>query len=264
MGPQSSCDVEYAPGSSGIPGVKSCSPCDGGPGESRREPALVEPAEKLLDARDHWDAVDALTRPTLTRLTRDNGHTERVTLPSLLDQLVEAMYGAESGGSHGVPSSRPPVDTAALSLLCRITDTVRDALRQRKLKRSFVLADDLRSLTSAVNTEGDPDRINDCVRLVRSWAGQIRATISNDPDRTWRLHGAACRVCASTTVPVFDADGGETRQPALIVHSDDGRIDKIECGFCGSVLTGPMMLDIVRNAERVSLDEARRITGEAS
>lgn len=227
-------------------GNLSCSPC-ARPGMAD---AGAERPVAGLTGRDLWDATDRLTQPTYTRLVRDNGHAERVRLDSLLDQLVEAMNSGETGGAHGVPASKPPVDAAALSLLVDITNTVRDALRDRGIKRTFRLGDDLRALTSAVNTQGDPARIAACTRLGRSWAAQIKATISNDPDRTWRLHGAACRVCAATTVPVFADDGTETRQPALIVHSEDGRIESIECGFCGSLLTGPMMLDIVREARK--------------
>jgi hypothetical protein len=260
-----SCDVDA--GTSGVPNVAYCGPhttaeaasgyttasdpARPSTGKDSDAPTPQERAEPLLTARDHWDAADRLTRPTWKRLVRDNGHTERVQLPSLLDQLVEAMDGGETGGAHGVPASKPPMDAASLSLLCTITNTVRDGLRQRRIKRTFRIEDDLRALVSAVNTENDPARIDACARLLRSWAAQIKATISNDVDRTWRMHGAACRVCGSKTVPVFDEDGTETRQPALIVHSNDGVIDLIRCDFCGTELAGPDLVDIVRRAPRV-------------
>ena len=202
--------------------------------------------------RDLWDAVDRLTRPTTIRLLRDDGATERVQVPSLLDQLTEALDGGETGGARGVPSSRPPTDAAALSLLIEIAGTVRDACRERGIKRKLDTDRDLRQLVSAVNRDGDPAVITACTDLVHSWCARIKATISNDPDRTWRMHGAACRVCSSTTIPVWDTDGTETRQPALIVHSTDGRIDRIDCGFCGSTLTGPDLVDIVRRAPRAA------------
>lgn len=211
---------------------------------------MTEPAAKLLTARDHWDAADRLTQPAHERLVRDNGHTERVQLPSLLDQLVEAMESGAGDKTGRMQASKPPLDTACMSLLCTITDTVRDGLRQRDIKRTFCLADDLRALVSAVNRQGDLDCIDQWARHLRSWAAQIRATISNDPDRTWRMHGAACRVCGSTSVPVYGDDGDKTRQPALIVHSEDGVIDLIRCDFCGSELNGPDLVDIVRRAPR--------------
>lgn len=259
-----SCDVDA--GTSGVPNVAYCGPhttaeaasgyttasdpARPSTGKDSDAPTPQERAEPLLTARDHWDAADALTKPGTRRLVRDNGHTERVTLPSLLDQLVEAMESGAGQKTGRMQASKPPLDTACMSLLFTITDTVRDGLRQRKIKRTFQLADDLRALVSAVNTEGDTARIDQCARMLRSWAGQIRATISNDPDRTWRMHGAACRVCGSTSVPVFDEDGDQTHQPALIVHSNDGVIDLIRCDFCGSELTGPDLVDIVRRAPR--------------
>ena len=231
-----------------VPGGRSCTWLHGS-NESADE-QVVE-AEPLATRADHWAAVDRLVNPTRRRLTRDNGASEHVTIPSLFDQLVEAIEtGGESSQTHGVPASKPPMDTAALSLLLEIAELVRDGCRQRGIQRTFDTPKDLRALTSAINTEGDPDRIDGCARLVKSWCSRITATISNDPDRSWRMHGAACRVCRSTTVPTYADDGTEARQPALIVHSEDGRIQTIECAFCGSVLTGPDMTAIVLDARR--------------
>lgn len=260
------CDVDA--GSSGVPGVAYCGPhgtaeaasghastSDPAEPSTRKDNDALTPqerAEPLLTARDHWDAADALTKPVTRRLVRDNGHTERYQLPSLLDQLVEAMESGAGQKTGRMQASKPPLDTACMSLLFTITAFARDGLRQRKIKRSFNLADDLRALVSAVNTQGDAERIDKCVRLLRSWAAQIRATISNDPNRTWRMHGASCRVCGSTSVPVFDEDGDETRQPALVVHSADGVIDLIRCDFCGTELAGPDLVDIVRRAPRAA------------
>lgn len=260
------CNVDA--GTSGVPNVAYCGPHTTGTEPSgyatAPEPAVgsvgartpettpQNAAEPRLTARDHWDAADALTKPVTRRLVRDNGHTERYQLPSLLDQLVEAMESGAGQKTGRMQASKPPLDTACMSLLFTITAFARDGLRQRKIKRSFNLADDLRALVSAVNTQGDAERIDKCVRLLRSWAAQIRATISNDPNRTWRMHGASCRVCGSTSVPVFDEDGDETRQPALVVHSADGVIDLIRCDFCGTELAGPDLVDIVRRAPRAA------------
>jgi hypothetical protein len=206
--------------------------------------------------RDLWDAADRLTQPGSTRLVRDDGHTERHPLPSLFAQLVDAMEsgaGQKTGSAFG---SKPPLDAAALSLLIEIAEHVRDGCLDRGIKRRHDTPLDLRQLVSAINTEGDGQRIDRCARLVQSWCARIVATIASDPDRTWRMHNAACRVCSSTSVPVFGDDGSETRQPALIVHSADGRIDSIVCGFCGSVLTGPdltaILLDTRRNTDKMT------------
>lgn len=214
---------------------------------------MTEPVEKLFGAADHWSAVDRLTQPTRQRLIRDDGSWVHVSVASLLDQLVEALdMGSESGGSGGVPSSRPPTNGDALSLLVEITGTIRDALRQRKIKRTFDTAKDLRALTSAVNRDGDPDRIDQCVRLVRYWISQVKLTIDNDPDRSWRMHGAECTVCRSTTVQRYaDGEDEPARVPALVVRSHDGKIESVTCEFCGSKLEGPDLTRLVNQADMI-------------
>jgi hypothetical protein len=72
---------------------------------------------------------------------------------------------------------------------------------------------------------------------IRGWITGIKAIVTTDPDRTWRMHSAACRVCASITVPTFDRDGNPIRVPALVVYSEGGIINRVVCDFCGSVLS---------------------------
>jgi hypothetical protein len=228
-----------------------------------------------LTPTDLWKAYDALMRPRRTRLQRSDvewqrtdlseadawgvcnveRHRERlarstietVTLPSLFDQLIAAVQSGQGGRAHGIQESKPPLDSSSLSLLIRISGTVRDALRERGLRRTHDTASELRALITAVNTEADPQRITDCTTQVRSWIGQIKATISSESTRSWRMHGAACRVCSSTTVPSVDDDGTITRLPALLVHSHDGIINRVECSYCGSVLTGDELTIIIND-----------------
>lgn len=205
-----------------------------------------QPAEhQLATPRDTWNALDALIRTTRIRLSRDDGASERITLPPLLDQLIDAMETGSGTKTGNAQQSRPPLDTAALSLLIEIAQTTRSGCWNWNLKRSRNIPTDLRQIVSAVIHHGDADTIDQLHDRLKSWCAQIRTTISSDPDRTWRMHGAACRVCASTTVPAYDEEGQESRQPALIVHSEDGVIDRIQCGFCGSTLAGEDLTQIV-------------------
>ena len=135
----------------------------------------------------------------------------------------------------------------ALALLLEIAATVRSGCWNWHLKRTRDTPKDLRQIATAVIGYGDVALIDATARKVYSWGTRIRTVISSDPDRTWRMHGAACRVCSSTTVPAFSDDGEETRQPALIVHSEDGVIDRVECGFCGSTLTGDDLTALVHD-----------------
>ena len=204
-----------------------------------------------------WSAVDRLVKPSRVRLVRDSRTVERVMLPSLFDQLVEAIETGTENSAHGVQASQPPLDVMALALLIEIAATVRSGCWNWHLKRTFDTPKDLRQIVSAVIAYGDMDTIEFTTYTVWRWGSRIKSTIACDPDRSWRLHGAACRVCSCTTVPFFDADGVESRQPALIVHSEDGLINSIECGFCGSRLSDDAMIGIVKNAQRRAIKRLR-------
>lgn len=197
--------------------------------------------------RDLWSAVDVLTRSTSSRLRRDGGATERVSLPSLWDQLVEAIDSGAGKKTGGGQRGKAPCDDSALSLTIEIATAVRDGCVDLGIKRTRDVPNDLRSIVSTINRRRVQEELDRTLTSLKSWAARIRTTISNDPDRTWRMHGAACRVCSSTTVPVWDDDGNESRQPALIVHSDRGVIHRIECGFCGSVLAGDSLTELIRD-----------------
>ncbi len=195
------------------------------------------PDTRQATPRDLWAICDRLTNPTRERLTLDTG-TVWIRLPSLWHQLHEAIEsgaGTQTGGRG--QQSKPPCDSAALSLLLEIATAVRDGCHAAHLRRTRDVPKDLRQIVSDVIRRGDPDALTTSHTLIRGWVSRVRVTISNDPDRRWRMHGAACQVCSSTTVPVWE-DGEETRQPALVVHSENGVIDMVICDYCGTTLTG--------------------------
>jgi hypothetical protein len=197
---------------------------------------------RQVTPRDLWLVCDRLTNPTRERLTLDTG-TVWIRLPSLWLQLYDLIDKNTGDAGNGKQQSRPPLNTAALSLLLEIAADVRDGCHQARLKRSFDVPRDIRAIVSDVIRRADPDAVATSHALIRGWVARIKATLPNNPDRTWRMRGA-CRVCSSTTVPVWE-DGEELRAPALIVHSEGGVIDKVSCDFCGSELDGDELTQLL-------------------
>lgn len=236
-----SCNIDA--GTSGVPGIKYCGP-------HTEAEHTEQGGPPLLTAADAWKAVDALTRPAKRRLVRDDGKVkfaERVELPPLLDQLVDAMESGAGSKGRGRQLSKPPLDIAAMTLLIDIAEHVRSGCWNWSIKRSHDIAPDLRALTDRVLERGNPVEVHLFAAKAKDWCGRIKATISNDLDRTWRMRGK-CTVCGTSTVQVWDADETVHRQPALIVHSDDGTIRKVECSFCGTTLSDDDLTTLVAAA----------------
>ena len=203
---------------------------------------MTVPDTRQATPRDLWTQCDRLTNPTRERLTLDTG-TVWIRLPSLWAQLYDLIDKNTADAGNGKQQSRPPLNTAALSLLLEIAAAVRDGCHQAHLRRSFDVPKDVRSIVSDVIRRADQDALDTSHALIRGWVGRIKATLPGNPDRTWRMRGA-CRVCSSTTVPVWE-DGEELRAPALIVHSDGGVIGSVECGFCGETLDGDALTQLL-------------------
>jgi hypothetical protein len=207
---------------------------------------MTEP--RLATPRDLWHAVDSLVNPTRVRLPRDPD--EWVTLPSLWDQLAEAVDSLTGRATTGAQQSRPPCNTEALSLLLEIAGKVRDGCYRAGLKRTRDVPRDLRQTVSNAIRTNNPDIIDAAHTQIRHWIALIKLTISNDPDRTWPLHGAACRICGSVTIPAWNEDGQEVRQDAIRAYSKEGTIDHLKCGFCGATLTGDDLTQILRDTPK--------------
>ena len=239
-------------------------------GTEPNEPALSDAAipeirQKAIQPRDLWAAVDALTNPRRQKLRRDDGAVEWFILPSLWDQLIEAMEKNTGDQGNGKMRSRPPMNMAAMSLLLRIAGMVRDERHQR-LREAKASADGARVRTlkgrPPLNTPGELRQvISDVIRSgdqpirdtewtifewwedqIRAWSSQIRTTIGVGD--TWRLYGAACRTCRAMTVPAFE-DGKENgRQPALVVYTANGIVTGVICDMCGSSLADIHLRDL--------------------
>lgn len=195
-----------------------------------------------------WAAVDRLTKPTREKLERDGDRFEWMHMPSLFDQLAEAVQSGAGGMGHGKQQSRPPLDIACMSLLLEIADTVADACRSYSLKRTFDTPKDLRQVASQLLRVGDEDLTSWWTDQLRSWCGQIKAAISCDPDRSWRLHGLACPECGADSIPERTPDG-TMRTPAIEVVWRAGLVRAVACRMCGATWMRGEGLDTL--AERV-------------
>lgn len=183
---------------------------------------------------DIWAAVDRLTNPIRERIERDGGRLEWITLPSLYDQLAEAVQNGAGSQARGVQASRPPLDAIALSLLVDIDGTIREACRDRDVKRAFDTHRDLRGLASSLLRESEGDELDWWTGKLGEWAGEIRAVISSDPDRPTRLHSIPCPACRATHVT--ERDGTDhVRRPAIVVSWANGYVRAVECRMCGAV-----------------------------
>jgi hypothetical protein len=155
---------------------------------------------------------------------------------SLFDQLVEAVEtGAGSKQGHSKPGSRPPCDIAAMSLLIEIAEAVRDACLGLEIKRKRSTPDDLRQVCSRIITgaaSGDgTDELDWWTAKISEWCAQIRITISNDPDRTWRLTGYACLDCGADA-KIEVRDGYHYRVPVVEVVWREGLVRAVHCTEC--------------------------------
>lgn len=232
-----SCNIDA--GGSGVAGVKYCGP--------HTTAARAEQKPTLLSSADVVLAVDKLVKPRTRKLWRDDGKvrfSEKVTVPSLWDQLIEAMESGAGSNGRGRQLSKPPLDTAALSLLIDIAEHIRSGCWNWRVKRSFDPPTDLHALAKTVNERGNQVEVHLLAVKIREWCSRIKATISADTDRTWRMRGE-CTVCHASTVQVWDDDGTIHRQPVLIVHSDEGVIRKVECAYCGTTLSDEDLTTLV-------------------
>ena len=203
----------------------------------------MTPTSTLTDVPALWAAVDRLTQPHTQKLERDNGQTETFALPSLFDQLAEAVHSLTSQGNNGRQQSRPPLDLNCLSLHTEITTTIRNALHQHHRKPLESLNLDLRSLVSELIRTKNPEPIQQWTEQARTWAGQIRTAISSDSDRAWRLWGFPCFECRATHTQERQPDSTYIRVPAIRVIWSNKLVRGIECAACGMTIMRSGLLD---------------------
>ena len=186
-----------------------------------------------MTAADLWNATDRLTQPIPYLIERDNGTTQHVTLPPLLVQLEDAVTDGRGGHARGKQQSRPPLDTACLSLLIDITTTTMEFINEHHLERRTPDLD-IRRVASHLVALGDRDQIDWWIGTIRHWGGHITTLISNDPDRP-RAIRIPCPYCGVYRVRITDPHGMWLTTNAVYATWSKGLVRAVQCRACGMV-----------------------------
>jgi hypothetical protein len=155
-------------------------------------------------------------------IERERGHQAAVAarqrgvadLPSLLDQLVDAVQSTQGGGgaSSGVHRWTYGVDAAELLARMRATVAARTTAELPTRMRSWA------SLAGHWRTE-DPQRLIDNAELAQHWVAQAREAL-NPPRRMTAV--GACPECGTSIVYTRDDLGEIVRRPALEISVTSG------------------------------------------
>lgn len=184
---------------------------------------------------DLLDAVEALTKPTKTRVIQTNDAgitcTSDAETPSLLDQLQAAIKSSMGGSTSGASLAfeGAPLNTTALFEAMKIATQIGDWCRNLGAPVTKNLATDIGAwyVATLARTAWD-DSFH--VMMLRRWAGTIASIL--DPPREKYLPDP-CPKCGETDF----WKGGELFKFPLIVRyrgDDPGMVDngKATCRAC--------------------------------
>ena len=150
------------------------------------------------------EAVDALTKPVWSKVIQEDmlmpsgTKTVRIQLPSLLEQLDEAIRATVGGGGGSLPSELNLIDSDALYRMIKISSMIEDWARAAGAE--VVKRDAGKTLRnwyvsySVKLSSMESERFY--VGKLESWAHQIEAKL--DPPRIKDLPDA-CPVCGAVT-----------------------------------------------------------------
>jgi hypothetical protein len=182
---------------------------------------------------DLIDAVDALVKPSRTKVVRDDGTTTVVRHDALLVQLEAAVTSAIGGGGGGGSATGSVVNDAALARLSQIGSQIRDWCRLVDIQPTRSPVSNLerwRVIALSQDTTGH-------VVIMERWADDIRNLL--DPPKTIPLNGP-CPVC--TADHWFSPDGDRRASPVAVEydHANPYRSARAVCraGECGTVWVG--------------------------
>ncbi|WP_213816197.1 hypothetical protein [Glaciihabitans sp. dw_435] len=175
------------------------------------------------------DAVDALTKPVRSKVIQDSPDAAMpgtsvatVELPSLLDQLDEAIRGTIGiGGSGSLANERNMLNNDALHRFVTISSMIKDWARAVKIpvKTGDLPGPMLRAWFIAFTAAGQPSLEAERFysRQMNGWAAQISAMF--DPPRTRDLPDA-CPVCEATEW--WNPETGQKYPRPLVISFHDG------------------------------------------
>lgn len=168
----------------------------------RRSHAAALQGRAKAGARDDRMAVGRNTatmrRVLAVLIAQEQAHRARAearavataTLPSLLDQLHDAVESSQGTGSGSAGASRSPIGLNAAELLGHIQRTTMH-------RGGGTLAQHLRAWSE------HHDRTDADAQAAEQWVGDARAVVA--PDRGFEL-GGACPLCHTRRVWVQDGD----------------------------------------------------------
>jgi hypothetical protein len=178
-------------------------------------------------------AVDALTKPSRTKVVRDDGTTTVVRHDALLAQLEQAVTSAIGSGGGGGSATGSVVNDAAFARLSQIGSQIRDWCRLVNIQPTRSPVSNLerwRVVALSLDTTGH-------VVILERWADDIRNLL--DPPKTIPLNGP-CPVC--TADHWFSPDGDRRASPVAVEydHANPYRTARAVCraGECGTVWVG--------------------------
>lgn len=156
-------------------------------------------------------AVDALTRPTRTKVIRDDNTTVTVDHDPLLVQLEAAITGAVgTDAGNGGQSTGNVLNDAAMYLLVTIGSQIRGWCRDVGVKPSRRPSDNLRAWMVPALAFPDPRGF---VRMMETWAEQVRSLL--DPPKRVPL-ADPCVACGADKY--VTAEGDERRYPVVVEY----------------------------------------------
>jgi len=176
---------------------------------------------------DLLDAVDELTKPTVTRVVqwvtdehgKDHAQTTRVTHEPLLYQLEAAIastLGAGAGRAMVERWALNVLDSDALHQFTVIDSVIRDWCRMLSVTPDRHPAVNLRAwYAAALGRRWEPASIGFYAATLRGWARMIRGKLN--PPRSMQIT-TACPLCESDTWT--DVDGTVYRHPVRVDYWD--------------------------------------------
>lgn len=156
----------------------------------------MTPLDKLLDAVDELTKPHRHEEPYQVLKGRTWDHKQwRTTVPSLLDQLEEAVEpsGSTEAG-HRIPSSTPAARLEALDVLAEIDTEAAQSVVKLGGSQRMTTSDNLRMLVGLAVTfdEQDPD-LRDIASLARAW--RVRAAVVTGWEVPARQPSNTCPIC---------------------------------------------------------------------
>jgi hypothetical protein len=172
---------------------------------------------------DLLDAVDALTKPTRTKVIRDDNTVTTLVHESLLVQLAAAIRSSIGGtiAGGGLSSERNLLDNDALYQSMQISSAIGTWCHQADVRRTGVLADDLLAWF-----EVRPDAGDFYTGEMVKWANFIRAKM--DPTKALEVVGE-CPECSATVW--VDGEGVEHPRPVIVSYLPDDPFGTVQ-GAC--------------------------------